>query len=104
MTNVRAMASGGTDNRGIHNYDQSNPTMTNVTARAHAGTYNYGVYNDDSSEPTIRRSTIFSETSLYGSFAWVSQSTLRGGVFGGADNKCVACDDGHGNALGANCL
>jgi hypothetical protein len=109
MTNLTAAAYGGTDNRGVSNTSSSSPTMTNVTAMAYGGTgINYGVFNDNSCSPAIRRSTIGGDTnSLYTtdtSTATVSQSTLLGGVGGDGTITCVACDDGNGSALGADCL
>lgn len=110
MTQVTATASGTGTNYGISNAYTSCPTMTDVTATASGGSNNYGVYNRyESSAPTIRRSTLEGATnSLYthsdtGCTATVSQSTFIGGVSGGANNECVACDDGSGNALDGNC-
>jgi hypothetical protein len=105
VNDVTATASGGTYNYGVFNYSGPSPTMTDVIATASGGTSNIGVYNF-SSYPAIRRSTMKSDNySLYssGGTATVSQSTLIGSVFGGTSNTCVACDNGSGTALGANC-
>jgi hypothetical protein len=82
--------------------------MTDVTATASGGTNNnYGVYSWNSASPTIRRSKMEGTTnSLYTvspSTATVSQSTLIGVVGGNGTNKCVACDNGNGTALNADC-
>jgi hypothetical protein len=111
MTGVTATASGGTTNYGVHN-SLSDPTMTDVTAKASGGTGNdYGVYNLDS-HPNIRRSTLNGDTDgLYSTNSigepftttMVSQSTIINGVGGASPKMCVACDNGSGVALGANC-
>ena len=56
MINVTATASGGTSAHGVRNNDSS-PVMTNVTATASGGTASYGVYND-ASVPVLRRSVV----------------------------------------------
>jgi hypothetical protein len=129
VSNVTATAIGGTYNYGIYN-SYSSPMMINVTATAPVGTtLNYGIYNSHSSptminvtatastygvynyysNPKIRHSTmdggargLITSTS---STATVSQSTIIGGadVMDTGTNKCVACDNGSGTALGPNC-
>jgi len=104
MTKVTATAS-GPSSYGIYNASSS-PTMTDVTATA-SGASSYGIANSSSS-PIIRRSTMKGDnSSLYtgGGTATVSQSTLigRADVVDTGTNKCVACDNGSGTALGANC-
>jgi len=105
MTGVTATGSGGNQSIGVYNYSSS-PTMTNVTATASGGAAeSIGVHNFTSSA-MIRRSTIKGDTcSLYTqtTAVTISQSTLLGSVYGASLNKCVACDDGNGTALGANC-
>lgn len=103
MTNVTALAFLGTENYGVRNEDSS-PTMTNVTATA-SGTVSAGVYNYQSS-PRIRRSTMQGDTAgLYsvGGTTRVSQSSIIGGVNGTGTKKCVASDNGYGEALNASC-
>lgn len=104
MTNITATASGEGWVFGVQNENSSSPTMTNVIATA-SGPASYGVYNFSSS-PVIRRSTMKGD--IYSlrtqiTAATISQSTLLGPVFGADLNKCVACDNGSGTALGANC-
>ena len=107
MMDVTASASRGVFNVGIFNYGSSSPTMTNVTALA-SGANSYGVYNSNFSYPKIRRCTITGGN--YGlkwdtdSFIQVSQSTIIGGVNGHISYaRCVACDNGLGDALDSNC-
>jgi hypothetical protein len=109
MTNVTATASGGVSNLGVSNSSSSSPTMTNVKAMASGGTTdNKGVQNFSSS-PVIRRSTIkgtIDGLQVSGGTTTVSQSTIIGGVSsdaGGGTMTCVACDDGSGTALDADC-
>jgi hypothetical protein len=45
ITNATAIASGGSDNYGVHNISNSSPAMTNVTATASGGNYSFGVRN-----------------------------------------------------------
>jgi hypothetical protein len=104
MTNITATASGEGWVFGVQNENSSSPTMTNVMATA-SGPSSYGVYNFSSS-PVIRRSTM--KGAIYSlrtqiTAATISQSTLLGPVSGADLNKCVACDNGSGTALGANC-
>lgn len=109
MTDVTATAYGGSSSYGVYNYGSS-PVMTRVIASASGGTNNnYGVYNWNSSSPAIRRSKMEGAThSLFtdtGCAASVSQATIvePGGVGGNGTNKCVACDNGNGTALEADC-
>jgi hypothetical protein len=107
MTNVTATGSGGGNNYGVYNTD-SYPTMTNVTARGLGGnTQNYGVYNEVSSTPIISRSTMEGSPGLFTAdgLAIVSQSSIKGGANNGTygGNRCVACDNGSGYPIGANC-
>jgi len=104
MTNVIATASGGPNNYGVRN-ENSYPTMTDVTTRAFGGAFSAGIYNYQSS-PSIRRSTIQGDTAgLYssGGYVMVSQSTIIGGVDGTGTKKCVASDNGSGEALNSSC-
>jgi hypothetical protein len=107
MTGVSATASSGEDeNYGVIN-SASSPTMNNVTATGSGGGASYGVYNYNYSQPAIRRSTIVGNNAgLYAddtSTARVSQSTIISDVGGAGTKTCVACDDGNGAALNANC-
>jgi hypothetical protein len=49
---AEAVGVGASDNRGVFNASNSNPTITDVTATASGGTFSYGVFNSGSS-PTI---------------------------------------------------
>jgi len=104
MIGGTATASGGTNNHGVSNW-YSSPTMIRGTARASGGTSSVGVMNYMSSIK-ISRSTIQGDTECLigysGSSTTVSQSTLIGTV-DNSGNKCVACDNGSGTALGADC-
>ena len=106
MTNVTVTASGGTtSNHGVYDIS-STLTMTNVTVTVSGGTASYGVYNDNSSYSTIRRSTMKGGNySLYtqGGTTTVSQSTLTDGAAGVGTKTCIACDDGSGAEVPANC-
>ena len=106
MTDFTATASDGEYNRAVYN-ENSSPIITELTASALGGINAYGVYNWPYSSPTIRRSTMKAPTGgLYmndDTSAKVSQSTIIGGVSGPGTKTCVACDDGNGNALDANC-
>ena len=96
----------GTHAYGIYN-NGSSPILSQVSATASGGNDCYGIYNSNNSSPIIRRSTLsgcvrgiyFDDgTSL------ISQSTIREGIWsGGGTIKCVACDDGNGNALNNSC-
>ncbi len=80
MTNVTAIASGGSTNYGVRN-DSSSPTMTNVTTDVR-GTNSFGVHNLSSS-PTIKQSTLRGDTnSLYqkGGTSNVALTQLVGAV------------------------
>jgi hypothetical protein len=104
MTGVTITASGGSYNVGIYNYNSSSPMIISVAATA-SGPSSYGAYNNSSS-PVIRRSTMKGDTnSVYshGASVTISQSTLIGPAWGASYNQCVACDNGSGVALGANC-
>jgi hypothetical protein len=132
VADVTAIARGGTgNNMAIFNHTFLDPVMKNVTARAYPGAlYSYGVYNNNSSptmigvtaeaggdnsygvynmnlsNPQIRHSTMSGfKNGLYSdhSTATVSQSTIKSGAGGPGTNKCVACDNGSGTALGAAC-
>jgi len=106
MIDVTATASGGSDNFGGFN-STSSPTMINVAVTASGGEHSYGLRNYNSS-PVIRRSTLEGATYglySYNSSATVSQSTIKNGLShgSGGTNTCVACDNGSGTALAANC-
>jgi hypothetical protein len=105
MTGVTTTASGGTSqNHGVFNTNTSNPTMTDLTATGE-GLNSHGVMNSYSSGPYIRRSTLKGDIDglATGSTATISQSTIIGGVVGPVTSTCVACDNGSGTALGADC-
>lgn len=111
MTGVAATVSrGSSQNHAVFNTASSTPTMTCVTATAVGAWPNsYGIYNYNSS-PVIRRSTMSGAndgllTYTSGTTAWVSQSTIIGGVnsLGSGTNKCVACDKGDGTPTDASC-
>lgn len=106
IKNVTVVASGGSIiNTGIINY-HSTPTITDVaitTDKEYNGT---GIANLDSASPIIRRSTLEGTSALDNdsdSSALISQSTLKGDVTGSGTVQCVACDNGKGGPLGANC-
>ena len=56
ITNVTAIASGGSVNHSVYN-NYSSPKMTNVTSFAFGGTYNYGVSNYILSRPEMTNVT-----------------------------------------------
>jgi hypothetical protein len=123
MTNVDITALGGT---GVHNGYASCPTMTTTTIKAGTGVSNgvgskctmtnvaitalggTGLSIFDSSHCDVSRSTIqaFDIMGTYFSGARFSQSTLIGAVTSDLSStiSCVACDNGSGKALDANCL
>jgi hypothetical protein len=132
MTNVTATATGGTNNRGVHNVSSSpsmmnvtatatatgtgtgnngvqnynsSPSMTNVTATG-TGTDNVGVYNNSSSSPSVRNSSITGTKSIWntgGSSAQVADTMLDGTVAAGSGLACVGVYDEAFVALDASC-
>ena len=110
MFDVTAEAEGGMTNCGVRNR-YSSPYMREVTVKAWDGSNNYGIYNEGGTcAPIIQRSSVTGST--YGIYAinssgttLFSQSAISGGssVSGSAHIKCVACDDGNGNALNNAC-
>ncbi len=114
MKDVCATASGGMTNAGIQNYFTT-VHMTQVEATGTGGTNNYGIYTLISGNFITTRSSRISGES-YGIYnedlnfgpdkTFISQSTISGGIYvaGTTTIKCVACDDGAGNALNNNCL
>ncbi len=90
------------------------PLLVNTTILATGGQTSYALISaqlaldgEAHDEPIIRRSTLEGGNAAISSdhFLTVSQSTLIGGISGDNPNviKCVACDDGQGNALNNNC-
>jgi hypothetical protein len=107
MVQVTATATEGTHNYGVYNY-HSSPVMSQVRATASGGNDCYGIYNENNSSTIIRRSTL--SGCVRGIFldvdgiTVISQSTIKYGVWSsGGVLRCVACDDGNGNALDAQC-
>ena len=109
-------------NTGIRSYTVSSsgwittnrPLLVNTNISAAGGQTSYALisvqldFNGEAhDEPIIRRSTLEGGSAAIssGHFLTVSQSTLIGGISGDNPNviKCVACDDGQGNALNNNC-
>ena len=117
ITEVVATASGGAESYGIYFFNvYPRAEMTQVTATASGGTEkNFGVYQGITMywpPLIIRRSTVSGTTNgvyveNFSDYdvgtAKVSQSTIIGSV-GGRPMECVACDDGAGGALGADCF
>jgi hypothetical protein len=116
VTEAVSTAEGGGESYGIWFFDvYPKAELTQVTATATGGTTkSYGVYQGLSNyfpPLTIRRSTLSGSTNAVYvenftggdvGTAYVSQSTLIGGV-GGRPMHCVASDDGAGNELGPDC-
>jgi len=105
MTQMSIITSGGTGCYGVYNKSfSSSPTMTEVTIAASGGTNNFAIYNMGN-DIKVRRSTLAGTTAGIispMSEVIISQSTIIGDGFNNLAT-CVACDNGAGKALIANC-
>jgi hypothetical protein len=102
MTSVTAIASGGTNNCGVYNYNHASPIMVNVTAIGSGGSdRNYGVKNFRSSPTMINVKATGSGgpaggTNSYGvyneEFSSPTMSNVTAYAFGGTYNFGVYSD------------
>jgi uncharacterized protein YodC (DUF2158 family) len=108
LTQVTANAQGGDYSFGIYNNSASIFKFLRVSAKGLCGMSGkgYGLYNINS-EMSVKRSTLLGSTRGLkvndNKPVNVSQSTIIGGVNNSTVIKCVACDDGNGNALDNSC-
>jgi hypothetical protein len=85
----------GSENTGVYNTTNANPTMTDVTITASAGDSDeaYGVYNEVSSSATIRDSSLSGTTNSllpFGGTSKIANTQLIGAV-GKADGATLQC-------------